>query len=488
MMMFGAAVLVSCRQTSLDVHGSFGTLTFNVDTDSEYIVVETKSDDAIDFDDIANYDVVIDGPTYVSKKFSEFAGKPVELGSGHYSITITSPATLPAAFDQPIYRAYDEFDIAAGEVTALNLTCTPYNCKVTIELTENFKKELATYEVFVSNGLGSLVWTKNASQDDFAANKVGYFTARALEIKVKGHRSIDNVDANAIYYIKETLPADHHIIKLDAKVTGQIGGGADGAPGVSITVSTQFNEKDQNVSVDGMDETYVDRPDFGDDDVVEVDETPSIVWDANPFFDPYSITPDSQISMKVKAPRGFKTFKVEVSENFKPALAVITKVAYICELDENGDLIWVDKKDKDGNLLYEQAKDANGDPIFDEDNNPVYVKDEEGKPVVQKEMVKKNFGTADAPIYKTLEAEGVDYIDLIEHPYAWHQFGLPVGTQVKGQTEIVFELTPFISTLCSAAGGMTVQFILKASDIQDEFVYLKGTEDYPVVTMIVPEA
>lgn len=401
-----AMALVSCRQVVIETPVETGSLALTVGNNTEYTtIITTKADgEVIDYTNTDNYDVVIDGPTRKTMKFSELAGDVVELGSGNYTITVTSPATEPAAFEQPIYQAYAEFVIRAGEVTPLDLVCTPYNCKVTIELTENFKKELATYEVVINNGFGSLTWTKDETKNDFATVKAGYFLPRGLEIKVKGHRSIDDTEATAIHYIENPQAAEHHIIKLDAKVTGQIGG-------IDIKVETNFTEKNEDITVGDLDESYVDRPDFpgsGDEEDEEVVSTvPSIVWADNPFFDPIEISTSSEVSMVINAPNGFETFIVEVSDNFKGAIKIFTK------------------------------------------------------------------------------DDSKDYIDLINDADIWAQVpGLPIGDQIKGQKSITFELTPFISTLCSAAAGMTVDFILKAGDPNGDFALVN--DDYPVVTMIVP--
>lgn len=400
--LMSAVCLNSCRQ-GVEMIEETGTLKLNVSSLTDFITVDTKAEgenEAVDFTNTADYDVVVKGPTPLSMKYSEFTGKVIELGSGTYEITVTSPRTEPAAFEQPIYQAHETFEIKAGEVTPLDLTCTPANCKVTIELSENFVKELALYEVIVSNGLGQLVWTKNSEKNDFAEGsfKAGYFHPRGLEIKVNGFRSIDNTSASAVYYIEQTLPAEHHVIRLDAKVTGQIGG-------IGIQVVTDFTEKSEDVEVGGMEETYVDRPDFGEDDGNEEKEdlSPSIVWADNPFFDPISIKKGDQISLTIKAPRGIKTFKVEVSDNFKSAVSMIAQK---------------------------------------------------------------------------------DYIDLVNDEAIWKPFNLPVGDQVVGHQELVFELTPFIDTLCGAAAGMTVQFILIASDSEDNYILID--DEYPTVTINVP--
>lgn len=296
-----------------------GTLDLTIAGLNEYVVVETKS--AVDYTDVNNYDVVIDGPTKYEAKFSQMRGEVVELGSGSYTITVTSPSTEPAAFEQPIYQAYESFVIKAGEVTPLDLVCTPQNCKVTIELSENFVKELATYEVVVSNGLGELTWIKDTQKNDFSEGKAGYFLPRGLEIKVKGYRSIDNTEATAVHFVADPKPAEHHIVKLDAKVTGQIGG-------ITIDVNTDFRDREQNVDIPGLDEEYVDRPDFGDDDEGndDEDETPqnTIEWPSNPTFGKIVLTNDTEIKMNISMPAGIATFIVEVSDNFKELVSVIT--------------------------------------------------------------------------------------------------------------------------------------------------------------------
>ena len=314
------AMLVSCKNSKLEIVQETGTLQVSMTSITDFITVETKADGTVDYADLNNYDVVIEGPTQVKEKFSTFSGRVVELGSGSYTITVTSPDTEPAAFEQPVYQASESFEIRAGEVTALDLLCEPYNCKVTIELSENFVKELSTYEVTVSNGLGSLTWVKDADRNDFAEMKAGYFFARGLEVKVNGHRAIDGTSASAVYYVKNPQPAEHHVIKLDAKVTGTIGG-------ITIDVLTDFNEVENDVNVDGMDESYVDRPDFDGtegDDEEEVEEESTILWGGNELFEPMSITEESTIQMTITMPAGIKTFVVEVSENFKGAVAAIT--------------------------------------------------------------------------------------------------------------------------------------------------------------------
>ena len=401
-----AACLVACNRNVAVETIETGSLYLALSEETEFITVETKA--GTDYTDFNNYDVVIDGPTKVTEKFSEFAGRVVELGSGNYAITVTSPDTEPAAFEQPIYKAYETFEIRAGEVTSLDLLCVPDNCKVTIELSENFMKELATYEVSINNGLGELVWVKDETRNDFAENKAGYFLTRGLEVKVQGHRAIDDTQATAVYYVKNPQPGEHHVIKLDAKVTGTIGG-------INIEVVPDFNEIKDDIFVDGLEDIYVDRPDFdgteGEGGEDEEENNNSIVWEGNELFEPQIISLDIQIQMTITMPAGIETFIVEVSDNFKEAVSVIT----------------------------------------------------EG---------------------------GVDYIDLINDPKIIAEFGgdksaLLTGDEIYHQTEIFFDLSSFVPILSSTAKGMTVDFILNATDVNGQQLLFMG--DKPTVTMIIPE-
>jgi len=325
--LMAAACLVSCVNTIIDEQPAVdeqplkGSLSFTVTDPSDFIIV-TKATDYMDY---SNYDVVIDGPDKINEKFSTFRGRIVELGSGHYTITVTSPDTEPAAFEQPIYQASTEFDIRAGEVTDITLEMKPINCKVTFKLTDNFKKELSTYEAVVSNGLGELTWRRDLVKDDFAAGLAGYFLPRGLVINIKGHRSIDDSEATAQYIVENPKAAEHHIVTLDADVTGQIGG-------VTIKIVEDFNDVSQDINIGGLDETYVDRPDFDGSEGAGGEEEstlPVIIWDANPFFDgSYPVSEGTVLDMNVKAAAGIKTFKVEVSDNFKDAIKTVTKGKY----------------------------------------------------------------------------------------------------------------------------------------------------------------
>ena len=91
--LLAAVSVISCKRTEIPTTSQGdGKLTFNLTSDTDYILVRSS----VDYTDFSNYDVVINGPVIIREKYSEFAGRVIELGSGTYTITVTSPETAPA--------------------------------------------------------------------------------------------------------------------------------------------------------------------------------------------------------------------------------------------------------------------------------------------------------------------------------------------------------------------------------------------------------
>ena len=313
--MVAALSLTGCRQDVEIV--TEGELSLSMGSLSDDFEIVTKANDNID-----EFNITIFRPKdrwQMDFVYGEKKGEMIKLGSGEYEITAKSPVHEHAAWDLPIFEGKQEFKIVAGQVTPVNLTCELSNVKVTFVLSENFKKELTTYNVTVSNGKGELTWIKEGTTDDFANEKAGYFTAAPLDITVTGHRTIDNTDATTFMTITGVEPRDHHIINLDAKVTGHIAD-ADGN-GITIEISTDVEEKEEDVYVDGLEEIPVQGGDDDEGDEEEnnqpvVSTVPTMEWPANPTFEPLNLEIDLNakvdVELVIKAPEKIKEFLIYV--------------------------------------------------------------------------------------------------------------------------------------------------------------------------------
>lgn len=352
-----AAIFTGCNQEVIEQQGS-GSLAIDLSCKSDLHEVETKATD----DELINNLVIdikrpYDNWTVQYAPFSSIRGKVVELGSGDYILTASSPEKEHAAFEQPIYEGTKDFKILTGQVTTVDVICSITNVKVTINLSSNFVDELAHYTVTISNGAGTLMWNKTAQDDDFkpvaidnktyyTGAQTGWFTVAPLTVTIDGHRAIDNTSASATAYIETVKPADHHILNIDAKVTGQLGdvdenGNVIKEP-IKITISHDVNPIDQIVVVPGFDETPVpgDEPSEGGDDSGDDSgddntgtDTPAepeqpvatITWDANPTYADMLIDENMNADMVISVPDGIASFLVTVASNdLTPAIEGLT--------------------------------------------------------------------------------------------------------------------------------------------------------------------
>lgn len=334
MTLAAAFVLSGCRKQVEEV--PVGILSLEVQQSAEGFNVVTKANDNID-----DFVIEITRPKdnwSVEYVYGDIKGDMVNLGSGEYTITAHSAEQSDAAWELPYYSASQTFTITPGEVTPINLVCELTNVKVTIVLSEGFKQELSTYNVVVSNGRGKLTWIKDENVNDFESGKAGYFSVAPLEIEVNGHRAIDNTSASTTMAIQNVVARNHHIITIDAKVTGQLGGDTDGDgvpdSGIVIGIDYGVDPKDEYVIVDGLEEIPVaggeDGEEGGDDEGGETPPVadpnlPTLTWPGNTnpsIFDPVTIDANLDADMVIHAPYGIKEFKVYVeSEKLAPIVS-----------------------------------------------------------------------------------------------------------------------------------------------------------------------
>lgn len=250
----------------------------------------------------------------------------ISLGSGDYTLTVASPEYRDAGWDLPFYKGSADFTIRVDELTPVNVTATLQNMKVSFVLTESFKNELTSYTIVVTNAASwdaadaaekSLTWS-SATGD--VEQKAGYFSVAPLRVKVDGYRAVDNSESHSELIIADVAAKDHHVITLDARVTGVVNG-------VSITIDPSVNDRTSDVTVPGWDEVPVEGGGNGDDDDPTDDPgddptvdpqpstAPTMTWEKNPEFAPTPIAQTMDVEIEIDAPEGIKDFVVDVDSN-----------------------------------------------------------------------------------------------------------------------------------------------------------------------------
>lgn len=319
-----AVMFAGCKKTEITTsEAGLGSVSFSISSDnSEYV---TKAE--LPQVDVNTFKVKITGKDNgYSEEWASVSEMPgvLELVSGNYTVTATSPDAKPVAWDQPVYGGSQDFTVMVGKVSNVNLKCSITNMMVTINPTDDFLNELTGWNVTVTSEDGHLTWYRT----EYDEGKAAFFDVAPLNVLVKGERFDGTAVIQQTLIIDEVAAKDHHIINLDAKVTGSIEEG-----GLHLTVDNTVNDRNENINIPGLEEIPVeDEPgteepggETGDDEEPQPSTAPVMTWDANPDFAVTPITdPMSDVTIKIDAPEGIKDFTVKVES---PTVSFLTIVS-----------------------------------------------------------------------------------------------------------------------------------------------------------------
>ena len=327
-------MFAGCKKTDIISEGSgVGTVNFSISADEGGYI--TKALPEVDIETLKISIVQKDGD--YSEEWDSFSAMPsvLELSSGNYTVTASTPDSQPVAWDQPVYGGSKDFTVMVGKVSNVDLVCSITNMMVSINPSESFLKELSFFEVTVKSNDGSRVWTKT----EYDEGKDGFFNVSPLEVWVKGERYDGESIKQQYLKITEVAAKDHHIINLDAKVTGSVGG-------IDFTIDNTVNDREENITVPGFEEIPVedeenpeepDGVDTGDEENPPVSTAPVMEWASNPTFETMPISSDMDVVINISAQEKIKAFVVKVESPSAEFLATVSAMVSPenAHLDEN---------------------------------------------------------------------------------------------------------------------------------------------------------
>lgn len=229
-----------------NIGGEYGTVSIKIASDGRFV---TKSGENVDVN--AFYVKIKQGETTV-KSYDRYSDMPntIDIAPGSYTIEAGSAAAADAAWDQPVYYGTQQFDVKAGDVLSLSVTCSLSNMKVTVTCTDNFFNEMEDdFEIAITNGKGTLIYNKAKIE----AGESGYFSVGTLTIDLTAKRKGTGDKIIDHRSISDGAAKDHFILNFDAVLTGEIGLGANG-----ITLDYTLNNREEHIIIPGEDETPVD--------------------------------------------------------------------------------------------------------------------------------------------------------------------------------------------------------------------------------------
>ena len=311
-----ATVFAGCNKNEVGTDAGSGMLRLQVGYAGEYndktpdlVPVKSDADDQAFIDTFVISIEKTTGAPYslectVAQFNEQYADGILSLSPGSYTVSVSSPGSEKAAWDQPVYGVTKEFTIVEDVLTPLELVCSLTNMMVSVKLSENFKSELSAYSIVITgdyeDGSASLTWS---SADVDAESRAGYFAVAPLSVEIQGTRALDGSEARKTYRIEDVAAADHHILNIDAKTTG--------ASQPSISIDYTVNEKPVDITVPGFEEIPIPDEEPEDPDVPSED-APELVWDANPTFERWPLAATMDVNLVVNAPGKIAGFKVNI--------------------------------------------------------------------------------------------------------------------------------------------------------------------------------
>jgi len=169
--------LLGCTTDGVNPKQKNGFLTLSANVD---VRVRLKAGIPVD-----SYDVIIvsksDASYSYSNKVSGIGSTPVELVAGDYAVKVSSPTIALPDFGTPTYGVTQDFAIAAGATTNLNLICKQTNAGVKVGYSDGLKKFCAdntlNYSTTIEQTGSSLTYA-------IAETRAGYFNPGSVTVTV----------------------------------------------------------------------------------------------------------------------------------------------------------------------------------------------------------------------------------------------------------------------------------------------------------------
>lgn len=299
-----AAILAGCNKEKVNSNGT-GTLAFEgVSEDYTFNDKDITAKSEASGVNLDEFDVLItsaDGGEYSrSFKYSEIKGSSLEMPTGSFIMTVSSPEIETQKWLQPVYSGSEQFSIVGGSVTPVTVDCSVANVKVSVTCTEDFLGELTNYNITVlSDDDHNFVWSDGKAN----LSESAFFGVSDLTVNISGYRVLDGSAASISAKINGVAAADHIRLNVDARVTGSLD-----ENGISIVIDPSLNDREESIDVPGLEP-------LPDDPEEPSDEEPVMTWEGNEDFGTMEIADEMNAVIHISAPAGIKNLIVTVESD-----------------------------------------------------------------------------------------------------------------------------------------------------------------------------
>lgn len=218
----GAALLTlagACSEEQFNVTGE-GKVQLSATLSSDMEVVSRATDQEL----ADGCRIWISGEKGLVRKYQgigEIPADGIDLVTGHYVAEAWAGDSVSASFDTRAFYGREEFDVAAGQSTPVNLTCKIANVAASVNYAEGIEEVLTDFTMTIGHDRGSLIFE---GRDE----RRGYFmmpsTSTGLTYELKGTQ-IDGSEFRTTGVIPDVKKATEYKLMVKyTPVTTSVGG------------------------------------------------------------------------------------------------------------------------------------------------------------------------------------------------------------------------------------------------------------------------
>lgn len=237
----GAAAMLlaaACSEEKMPV-GTEGSLTLQATLNSDVKVISRATEQEL----ADGATIFISSEKGLVRKYQGVANIPasIDLATGHYIAEAWAGDSVSASFDTRCYKGRQEFDINAGQTTAVDLVCPIANTVVSVDYAEGLEEVLTDFTMKVSHKRGALTFEGRDTRK-------GYFmmpsTDKNLAYELRGTQ-IDGSEFVFSDVIENVSPTTEYVLTVKyTKPTETVGGAT-----FTITIDRQEIEVNSQVKV-----------------------------------------------------------------------------------------------------------------------------------------------------------------------------------------------------------------------------------------------
>lgn len=242
--LIGALILfVAASCTKNQVEG-YGSVSFALDNNVE-IVEQTRSNvsEYTTLPSVENFMITIkdaSGAQHWSGLISEWVSSPIKLPAGNYTVEAAYGSIEEEGFDKPYFYGTANFEVIAGETTAVSITVSLGNTIIKVNYSEYFKKYFTDYSFKLTRD--------NAEVVVFAKDETRGAFIDGYKIKVEGtmtgEQLIENEDG---VFVPKTFSYSKEYSNLNEATAYTLAFDVNNVGGATLTVT--FNDTVETVEL-----------------------------------------------------------------------------------------------------------------------------------------------------------------------------------------------------------------------------------------------